>query len=109
MLIEVLNKDVHGNSRMQIGKGMFRFDSFNRDIFQIDVNLTHIGKRSQLMQGRVSLKAAMKKISVIRNRPMVLKLSDLLAKEMVNTGTMFDGQDPCLQIEINSQIYMTSR
>ena len=94
---------------MQIGRGTFRFDNTNRDISLIDINLAHFSNRNQIMQGKVSLNAAMKKISVVRNRPLILKVSDLVATEMVDTGSMFDGQDPCLQLGIIGQIYTTAR
>ena len=93
-----------------IGIGSIRLDTsiptFNESCV-VTVELTHNGKK-KLKQGRVTMKALLM-TNVVRNRPAVLHISNMFAKDLVDTGTMVDGQDPCLQLRLNDEVFTTER
>ena len=109
--VEALNMSGSGVSK-HIGSCLLRLETVvpKYDVpVEIVVELTHYGKKKEVQQGRVTMKAILMTGNVVRNRPAVLKLFSLFAKDLMDTGTMVDGQDPCLQISLNDEIFTTER
>ena len=108
--IEALNMSGSGKAK-HIGVGVIRLDAavpkFDLPCTAV-VELIHYGKK-ELKKGQISLKAILMTSNVVRNRPAVLKLSNMIAKDLVDTGTMVDGQDPCLQLRLNDEVFTTER
>ena len=120
-----------GEGKVLLSATMRKLD----ELVQIEIPLVHHGRKGDVNQGKVifngkleltSLEApkaatpsnetatasstsSLPPLQLPAGRSGCLRVSDISVKDLVNLGSMLDGQDPCVRFRIGKDTQITSR